>query len=553
MKTGGQSRQSSFFNLLNDFRDMRCLSLFFLLIFVMHARQAIGQRSLLPPSYSTPYDEVLIDYAHPSPNRLVFAAAQLNELGAYRWSDGIVFVTDNNGKLIRQRSFAHNGDSASFYPAAMFTTDSTVEVIGMDGYSVSDFGYPVVHALRWIKMDTSLNVLDDKRYGLATDNETIHFPYLVRIHGNTYVTYSQRYYYWEQDQMRLFVLRFDKEMNLIKKQQFDPAFYGTTLNVNGGFIYNLSAHEASSTLFIPADIRISPSTDSLLFPNPDRVLHKLDTALNLLDTFFIRTDRTTNGYDTFLAGNGVETLPLDEHRVWIGSVFRQTTPSEFLPERVGLSLFNTTTSQYRYGQYAPNYDTSDRESNVPLRKGISQDGRGHIYVLGSSNSGDQYTPYDNAIVLVKYDTSGALLWHRFITSGTGYFYPTGVHCDGDSTITILAMRYDHAALWPNVGECDYYVVRVRADNGAPVAIFPVKPQSTSIVRAFPNPTTGRLNIEAPVGSHPRLYSQDGRLLREAAANEKYLDLTSFAPGIYFLRVTDDAGVVLKAERVVKVD
>jgi hypothetical protein len=532
---------------------MHCRIFFVLLILALHPENAACQRSFLPPVYSTSDDEVLIDYAHPSPNRLVFTAARQNPLSAFRWSDGIVFITDNNGALIRQRAIAHNGDSASFYPAAMFTTDSTVEIIGLDGYSVSNFGYPVVHALRWIKMDTSLNVLGDKRYGLASDNETIHFPYVVRIHGNTYVTYSQRYYYWEQEQMRLFVLRFDKEMNLIKKQQFDPAFYGTNLNVNGGFIYGLSAHEASSTLFIPADIRISPSTDSFLAPDAECVLHKLDTALNLLDTFFIRSFRTTNGYDTFLAGNGVETLPLDEHRVWIGSVFQQTTPSQFLPERVGMSLFNTTTSQYRFGQYAPNYDTSDKQSNVPQSKGIAQDGTGHVYVLGSSNSGDQYTPYDNAIVLVKYDTSGALLWHRFITSGNGYFYPTGVHCDGDSIITILSMRYDHAALWPNVGECDYYVVRVRADNGAPVAIFPVRPKSESVVSVYPNPTTGRLNIDAPTGARAQLYAPDGRLVSSSATGAKHLDLTGLAPGIYFLRVADAAGIVLRAEQVVKVD
>jgi hypothetical protein len=120
-------------------------------------------------------------------------------------------------------------------------------------------------------------------------------------------------------------------------------------------------------------------------------------------------------------------------------------------------------------------------------------------------------------------------------------------------VTILATRYDHAALYPNTFERDYYVVRVRADNGATVSIFPVRPQLTPSVRAFPNPTAGRLNIEAPAGARARCYAPDGRLISEAATGAKYLDLAGLAPGIYFLSVTDAAGVLLKTERVVKVN
>lgn len=537
---------------------MRFRLLFALLLLELHPQNACAQRSFLLPSYSTPDDEVLMDYAQLKPDRLVFAVARQNELSSSRWSDGIVFITDNKGALVRQRSFVHNGDSASFYPAAMFTTDSTVELIGLDGYSVADFDYPVCQAIRWIKMDTALNLLEEKHYQVATDRETIHVPSVTRVHGYTYLTINQRYYYWDQDRMRLFVLRFDREMNLIANRQLDPSFYGTALNVNGGYMYHISAHEASGTLFIPAEIKISSSTDSLWYPN-DRILHRLDTALNLLDTVVYHPNSwASNGYDTTLSGNGAETLPLDERRVWIGPVFMLSDVSNVFRsthlEHVGLSLFNTTTGKYRHTKFAPNFDTSDRQSSVGYHKSIAQDGAGHVYAVGASNcAGDIYSSYDNAIVLVKYDTTGSLIWHRFITSGSGFFVPSVVHCDGDSIVTILATRYDHAALWPNTFERDYYVVRVRADNGNPVSIFPVRPQSTSVVRAFPNPTTGRLTIEVPVGAHARLYSQDGRLLRKAAANEKHLDLTSLAPGIYFLRVTDAAGVLLKAEPVVKLD
>jgi hypothetical protein len=532
--------------------------LFAFLLLAFHPGIANAQRSFLSPSFSTTDDEMLIDYAHPSPNRLIFTAAVQSPFGAYRWSDGLVFITDNNGALVRQRIFEHNGDSSSFFPAAMFTTDTTVELIGMDGYSVFDFAYPIVHGLRWIKMDTSLNVIDEKLYPLAIDRETIHLPTIVRMNGYTYATYNQRYYYDDQDRMRLFVLRFDKEMNLITKRQFNPSFYGTTLNVNGGWIYDISAHEASGTLFIPAEIHISSSTDSFWFPN-ERILHRLDTALNLLDTFIYQQNTwNSNGYDTVIGGNGVETLPLDEHRVWIGPVFMLSDVSNVFKtthlEHVGLSLFNTTTGKYRHTRFAPNYDTSDRQSSVAHHKSMAQDGAGHVYAVGGSNSaGDVYDAYDNALVLVKYDTSGALLWHRFITSGSGFFYPSGIYCDGDSIVTILAMRYDHAALWPNVGECDYYVVRLRAADGATLSIFPVKPKPESVVRVFPNPTTGRINIDAPAGSRAQLFAPDGRLVGEAARGAKQLDLTGFAPSIYFLRVTDSAGVVIRTERVVKVD
>ncbi len=60
----------------------------------------------------------------------------------------------------------------------------------------------------------------------------------------------------------------------------------------------------------------------------------------------------------------------------------------------------------------------------------------------------------------------------------------------------------------------------------------------SKTKVFPNPTNGTLYIQSEVPTAIRLYSIDGQLLRhrEVAADNDFMDISAFPPGLYILRI-----------------
>ena len=79
----------------------------------------------------------------------------------------------------------------------------------------------------------------------------------------------------------------------------------------------------------------------------------------------------------------------------------------------------------------------------------------------------------------------------------------------------------------------------------------------SILRAFPNPTNGQLNIELPETPDPYkliLLDPQGKViaLSDLKANERrQLDLSGFANGTYFLRLTNSQKDITTNYKIVK--
>jgi hypothetical protein len=63
---------------------------------------------------------------------------------------------------------------------------------------------------------------------------------------------------------------------------------------------------------------------------------------------------------------------------------------------------------------------------------------------------------------------------------------------------------------------------------------------TSVLKIYPNPTTGILTIEGAEGI-ATVYDIYGRMV--LTANSNTLDISNTADGIYFVRVTDKQGKV----------
>lgn len=70
------------------------------------------------------------------------------------------------------------------------------------------------------------------------------------------------------------------------------------------------------------------------------------------------------------------------------------------------------------------------------------------------------------------------------------------------------------------------------------------------VQVFPNPSNGQVNIKAPVAVRWELLSVDGRILQNGNGRSQTINLAHLAEGVYLLKLLDQEGNFLKAERIV---
>lgn len=70
------------------------------------------------------------------------------------------------------------------------------------------------------------------------------------------------------------------------------------------------------------------------------------------------------------------------------------------------------------------------------------------------------------------------------------------------------------------------------------------------VQVYPNPSNGKVNIKAPVAVRWELVSVDGRMLQKGSGRAQIINLTNLAEGIYLLKILDQEGNFVKAERIV---
>jgi hypothetical protein len=73
-----------------------------------------------------------------------------------------------------------------------------------------------------------------------------------------------------------------------------------------------------------------------------------------------------------------------------------------------------------------------------------------------------------------------------------------------------------------------------------------------VVTVFPNPVSGIVHVSAPVPLNIEVSNMAGYIQqRRLHANE--VDVNNLPTGVYLLRITDENGVLLKTERMVKIE
>ncbi len=84
--------------------------------------------------------------------------------------------------------------------------------------------------------------------------------------------------------------------------------------------------------------------------------------------------------------------------------------------------------------------------------------------------------------------------------------------------------------------------------------FPLAIDETAAIRSaikiYPNPTQDKLCIQSPISINIVLTGIDGRILT-TEKNATILSLKGYAEGVYFIRITDAEGKLIKTDKVIK--
>ncbi len=136
---------------------------------------------------------------------------------------------------------------------------------------------------------------------------------------------------------------------------------------------------------------------------------------------------------------------------------------------------------------------------------------------------------------VVYDSYQWLLYDQIIEDATQRIYKTLEN--GDYRVAVVK------------GNCadTSEVYEVRNVSGTGIAGWDDPGRSIAI---FPNPASGMIYISSPVAVHASVYSADGRLIT-TVENARYINMEAYRQGVYFLKVFDGKGRLLKSEKIVK--
>ncbi len=206
--------------------------------------------------------------------------------------------------------------------------------------------------------------------------------------------------------------------------------------------------------------------------------------------------------------------------------------------------------------------------------GISEDyatdivcDKGELYVSGLMNSGGMDVKADKAgssgdaeaFLLritecdkgkVSITVNGRLLG----TTGNDYaswqWYRDGVLIPGaqDATYSVEENGDYSVSVKDSMGCSDsaWYIV---------TNITGIAEQNTAgeLIKIYPNPVKNTVYVQSPVALQARIASIDGRILQKEslAPGVQIFNLTRFAPGLYWVSITDKNGHLLKVEKILK--
>ena len=225
-------------------------------------------------------------------------------------------------------------------------------------------------------------------------------------------------------------------------------------------------------------------------------------------------------------------------------------------------LTNTINNTYDF--FIVKYDTSgnvlwaksEGGTGHDLSDGVCTDASGNVIITGYFYSptiffGFRTTTLINAnefsdIFIVKYDTSGNVLWAKS-AGGTGYDFCRGVSTDVSGNVFITGyfgspnINFGTTTL-TNAGGMDIFIAKLGGITGT-------NDIKNSNIKIYPNPTNNIINIEGlnkNENNTIQIFDVQGKLVITKTINEKgTIDLSELNKGIYVIKIGEVAQRIVK--------
>ena len=187
---------------------------------------------------------------------------------------------------------------------------------------------------------------------------------------------------------------------------------------------------------------------------------------------------------------------------------------------------------------------------------VCTDASGNVFITGSFYSDNLYigttwlfkSEWDryNDIFIVKYDTSGNVLWAKS-AGGTGYDFCRGVSTDVSGNVFITGyfgspnINFGTTTL-TNAGGMDIFIAKLGGITG-------INDIKNSNIKIYPNPTNNIFNIEGLTKNENntiQIFDVQGKLVITKTINEKgTIDLSELNKGIYVIKIGEVAQRIVK--------
>ena len=196
---------------------------------------------------------------------------------------------------------------------------------------------------------------------------------------------------------------------------------------------------------------------------------------------------------------------------------------------------------------------------------VALDGQSHVLITGSFDShiisfGNNVTltnvPLNGDAFVAWYDTAGNIL-RALNPVGSGIASSYGICADiiGNAYITGAFsgpnMVFGNTTLTCNTNNGNYGVYTAKIDTGLSAGISAI--DNKGLITIFPNPGTGLFTVQAGQQmSQLTVTDITGRKIFGIAphAHAVTFHLTGLTPGIYFIQITNEAGIMIGTKKIV---
>jgi len=180
---------------------------------------------------------------------------------------------------------------------------------------------------------------------------------------------------------------------------------------------------------------------------------------------------------------------------------------------------------------------------------ISQTSDGGYIIAGTSDSRDGDVTGNHGgwdYWIVKLTSTGTIQWQESL-GGSNNELAQSIQQTSDGGYIIAGQTNSNdGEVSGNHGGFDYWIVKLFA----PVASGVPALGNTPPITIIPNPTTGYISVLGAGNVAIRIYNTMGQLIKEAG-NTDNISIAEFPAGLYFVKVLNEYGALIKEDKIVK--